>query len=323
MAKFTKAELKKEYQRAKANDWIPAFIEAANDKKFPPEVLMGIASRETNMENIKGDFRGGIYHGYGLMQIDVGSYPDWIKSGAWHNPLEGIKKGAEVLAEKRREVANAAKASGQRLTEGALERISIAAYNCGASPAYKHWRSNTDPDESTTGKDYSQDVLARAEVFKSFLEADSPETLTTSPDNDPPATPQTEQGAGPGASGPASPQAEAKVVVAAQPEKSGALKSLWVTISGTVLAVLAWIWANIEKIFGIVKDNQIDATTVTKWAFIAIGGVVSMYLFRQLVLDAIRIASSTFLTHTEAQIAANPDLHDVKIASPAPKEGDA
>jgi lysozyme len=159
---------------------------------------------------------------------------------------------------------------------------------------------------------------------KLFLTPDEEaHTLTTSPDNDPPATPQTEQGAGSEAPGPTSPQAEAKVVVAAQPEKSGALKSLWVTISGTVLAVLAWIWANIEKIFGIVKDNQIDVTTVTKWAFIAIGGVVSMYLFRQLVLDAIRIASSTFLTHTEAQIAANPDLHDVKIASPAPKEGDA
>jgi lysozyme len=142
---------------------------------------------------------------------------------------------------------------------------------------------------------------------KLFLTPDEEaHTLTTSPDNDPPATPQTEQGAGSEAPGPASPQAEAKVVVAAQPEKSGALKSLWVTISGTVLAVLAWIWANIEKIFGIVKDNQIDVTTVTKWAFIAIGGVVSMYLFRQLVLDAIRIASSTFLTHTEAQIAANP-----------------
>jgi hypothetical protein len=168
--------------------------------------------------------------------------------------------------------------------------------------------------------------LIKPVKINSFVSTDDEDTddpATTSPDNDPPATPQTEQGAGSEAPGPTSPQAEAKVVVAAQPEKSGALKSLWVTISGTVLAVLAWIWANIEKIFGIVKDNQIDVTTVTKWAFIAIGGVVSMYLFRQLVLDAIRIASSTFLTHTEAQIAANPDLHDVKIASPAPKEGDA
>jgi lysozyme len=156
---------------------------------------------------------------------------------------------------------------------------------------------------------------------KLFLTPDEEaHTLTTSPDNDPPATPPP-AGADPEQVSP--PATEAKVVVAAQPEKSGALKSLWVTISGTVLAVLAWIWANLEKIFGIVKDNQIDVTTVTKWAFIAIGGVVSMYLFRQLVLDAIRIASSTFLTHTEAQIAANPDLHDVKIASPAPKEGDA
>jgi hypothetical protein len=322
MAKFTKAELKKEYQRAKSLDWIPAFIEAANDKNFPPEVLMGIASRETNMENIKGDFRGGIYHGYGICQIDIGSYPDWIKSGAWHNPIEGIKKGAEVLAEKRRRLANLAKANDMDLSGVDLLQASIAAYNHGADGVYKDIHNGRTVDIGTTGHDYSRDVLARAEVFKSFLEADSPETLTTSPDNDPPATPQTEQGAGPEAPSPASPQAEAKVVVAAQPEKSGALKSLWITVSGGAAAVFAWIWANIEKIFGIAKENQIDVTTVTKWAFISVGGVVSIYLFRQLVLDAIRIASSTFLTHTQATIAANPALNDVKIASPAPKEGD-
>jgi hypothetical protein len=42
-----------------------------------PEILMAIASRETNMRNIIGD--GG--HGYGIMQIDDRSFPEWCNSG--------------------------------------------------------------------------------------------------------------------------------------------------------------------------------------------------------------------------------------------------
>ncbi len=58
---------------------------------------MAIASRETNMRNIVGD--GG--HGYGIMQIDDRSYPDWCHSGLWKDATAGIQKGASVLDAKR------------------------------------------------------------------------------------------------------------------------------------------------------------------------------------------------------------------------------
>src|SRR6476469_5413996 len=66
MANWTENDLKRQFERAKKNGWIKTFKSAAATYQFPPEVLMAIASRETNMRNIIGD--GG--HGYGLMQID-------------------------------------------------------------------------------------------------------------------------------------------------------------------------------------------------------------------------------------------------------------
>ena len=46
------------------------FKTAAERYQLPPEILLAIASRETNMRNIIGD--GG--HGYGIMQIDDRSF---------------------------------------------------------------------------------------------------------------------------------------------------------------------------------------------------------------------------------------------------------
>src|SRR6478609_2988547 len=66
MANWTENDLKRQFERAKKNGWIKTFKSAAATYQFPPEVLMAIASRETNMRNIIGD--GG--HGYGLVQID-------------------------------------------------------------------------------------------------------------------------------------------------------------------------------------------------------------------------------------------------------------
>src|SRR6478752_8426300 len=77
MANWTENDLKRQFERAKKNGWIKTFKSAAATYQFPPEVLMAIASRETNMRNIIGD--GG--HGYGLMQIDDRSFPEWCNSG--------------------------------------------------------------------------------------------------------------------------------------------------------------------------------------------------------------------------------------------------
>jgi putative chitinase len=255
---------------------------------------------------------GATYHGRGYVQLTGrGNYKHATKQLAESYPDLGVDLESNPVDAKRTDVAYAVMTLGMH--EGWFTGKKLSNYITSKSTNFKGAR------KIINGTDHDDDIAEIAQnFFDSLVARDEPAEFVSSPEA--PATPPP-AGADPEQVSP--PATEAKVVVAAQPEKSGALKSLWVTVSGGAAAVIAWIWANIEKIFGIAKENQIDVTTVTKWAFISVGGVVSIYLFRQLVLDAIRIASSTFLTHTEAQIAANPDLHDVKIASPAPKEGDA
>lgn len=166
-------EITREFAFAKAEGWLSAFIAAGRDYAWPPALLMAIASRETNMRNIIGD--GG--HGFGLMQIDVRSYPDFCHSGAWRNPILGIHTGAQVLDQKRTMIEHGVGASlsvagyrfiGDPLAPGQLERVAVAAYNCGLWSYYAFSRG-LDPDRFTTGRNYSVDVLNRMEQFDELL----------------------------------------------------------------------------------------------------------------------------------------------------------
>ena len=151
--------------------WIAA---DASHGPFPPEILLAIASRETNMRNIIGD--GG--HGYGIMQIDDRSFPEWTNSGLWKDVNAAIQKGALVLHSKQQTIRNG---QGKRLKVGStpfvgkgqlskdeLLRTAIAAYNSGLW-AYYNLTKYGDTDRRTTGRDYSKDVLKRAQVFRELL----------------------------------------------------------------------------------------------------------------------------------------------------------
>lgn len=170
MPNWTPNDLAKQLQRAKTNGWVAMFKKSAADYQFPTEILMAIASRETNMRNIIGD--GG--HGYGIMQIDDRSFPDWCHSGLWKDVSSGIQKGALVLDSKREAIR---KGQGKTLKIGGLSfvgkanltpsellRTSIAAYNAGLW-AYYGLSKKGDPDFRTTGHDYSADTLKRAAYF--------------------------------------------------------------------------------------------------------------------------------------------------------------
>jgi hypothetical protein len=182
----TRKELKAQYEQAKLRGWIPYFQSAARMYKFAVADLMGIASRESNMKNIKGDLHDGQYHGFSLMQLDIRSHREWIESGQWQDVQTAILKGAQALAEKRDQILKASKQSRARvefssgktvtftpreLTPDALRHCTLAAYNCGGA-SYYHYSIGNDIDRGTTGKDYGRDVIARAAVFQSFLEAD-------------------------------------------------------------------------------------------------------------------------------------------------------
>jgi hypothetical protein len=176
VANWTKSDLQRQFQAAKTKGWIAYFQKAASDYEFAPELLLGIASRETNMKNIVGD--GG--HGYGIMQIDDRSYPDWCHSGGWKDVNACIQRGALVLDGKREQIRSgegkSLKVGGMtfrgasNLSATDLLHVSIAAYNCGLW-AFFSFSKGADPDAKSTGRDYSKDVLNRTQVFATLLKS--------------------------------------------------------------------------------------------------------------------------------------------------------
>lgn len=95
------------------------------------------------------------YHGYGYWQIDTGSYPDFVRSGDWQDPLKTARKAVAVLDEKR----GALLAAGLGLDGEMLERAITAAYNCGQGNVIKAVRNGDDIDRYTFAKNYSAEVF--------------------------------------------------------------------------------------------------------------------------------------------------------------------
>lgn len=164
MSSYTTKDLQKQFDFIIKSGWIELFESSAAEFSFPPEILIAIASRETNInpkyQHAKGD--GG--HGHSIMQIDDRSFPDFCKSDDWKDPAKAIRMGAQVLKNKLDEVQRV-----RGIPETDRLRIAIAAYNCGARRACDHYLNGRSPDTSTTGKDYSADVGERARFFNEKL----------------------------------------------------------------------------------------------------------------------------------------------------------
>jgi hypothetical protein len=158
-AKISREVAAQQLERATTNGWIPFFTEAAETFSFPLEILLGIASRETNIKNIDGD--GG--HGRGIMQIDDRAFPEFANSSHSKDPRHNILKGAEVLNGKRRFL------SKKGVTGDLLLRASVAAYNAGEGRVIQRIRKGESVDSVTAHGDYSADVLARSGIFKNLL----------------------------------------------------------------------------------------------------------------------------------------------------------
>jgi hypothetical protein len=96
-------------------------------------------------------------HGRGLMQIDDRDRPPFpgraafVRGASWMDPAKNILFGARILA------AYYDRASGH------LGRA-IAAYNAGPVAL-----TAKDPDEHTTGRNYSRDILARVDHFSKSI----------------------------------------------------------------------------------------------------------------------------------------------------------
>jgi hypothetical protein len=170
-------EIEIEFARAKANGWIPMFTAAGAPYGFSPQLLMAIASRETNMENEEGDFQHDGPHGFGICQIDKGSYPSFCESGGWKNVEASIHMGALVLNSKQLQIQHGQgmvldvgrySFTGVALSNADLNRCTIAGYNAGLW-AYYGMVVHGNPDIYTTRHNYSADVIARMAQFQTLL----------------------------------------------------------------------------------------------------------------------------------------------------------
>lgn len=154
------------------------------DLLYTKDWLAGMAYRETGFlinryvsqklkpENIHTLMRGDYgqrpgeteksYHGFGYWQIDIGSYPDFVKSGDWKDPYKTCVKAISVLEEKRLYLQSKLPAM---VGEG-LHRAITAAYNCGQGNVFKALKAGKDVDIYTHQHDYSKEVWRFREIAK-------------------------------------------------------------------------------------------------------------------------------------------------------------
>lgn len=175
-------------QLAEAGQYKVIVVETSRTHDIPVSVIAGIGSREsqwglalklsagaTTLAAGTGDFAKRSYptryrtgplppdgggYGRGLMQIDF-DYHEFARTGNWADPQANIRYGCQVIADSREFLRRKA---GVR--EAILLRASLAAYNAGPANALRALRDERDVDFYTAGRDYSRDVLGRADFFR-------------------------------------------------------------------------------------------------------------------------------------------------------------
>src|SRR5881409_137342 len=125
--KISADQLTQQVALAHSRGWLPFISRAEKRHKLPPGLLLAIASRETNMQDIVGD--GG--HGRGLFQIDDRFHGDWLAKhgarGAGTTPR--LKDAAEFTAAML--ASNLAYAQQKKVGEDQQIRFAASAYNAG------------------------------------------------------------------------------------------------------------------------------------------------------------------------------------------------
>lgn len=180
---ITHDQIRQQYEKVKRLGWMPWFEDEAERAGTTVAHLLGFGSRESNLTNLRGDFRGGRYHGYGPLQCDIGTYPEAPKVWSPQNAKPFIQKGVSIYISKvndtkacvgRRTSVRAKSFTGAPVEPDDLRRIATAAYNCGRWAHY-HFSRGENVDSTTTGREYSRDVYDRAIEFAKLREADGEE----------------------------------------------------------------------------------------------------------------------------------------------------
>ncbi|XP_028260538.1 lysozyme g-like [Parambassis ranga] len=119
-----------------------------------PALVAAIISRESRAGNVLKDGWGDHGNAWGLMQVDIRYH---TRQGAWDSE-EHLRQGTGILVDFITKISNKFRSwtNEQKLKGG------IAAYNAGDGNIHSY----ENVDERTTGKDYSNDVVARAKWYK-------------------------------------------------------------------------------------------------------------------------------------------------------------
>lgn len=156
-----------------------AIVDSKTDL-FTTDLLAAMAMREVNFliarnadkpfqtvcDLMKGDYgqRQGekekSYHGFGFWQIDIGSYPEFVKSGYWKDPSKTCLMAISVLESKRKYLVS-------KLGEVPLNAI-VAAYNTGEGNVYRSIKNEWDVDKTTHNHDYSKEVFRYKDIYNSI-----------------------------------------------------------------------------------------------------------------------------------------------------------
>lgn len=143
-------------------------LASAQKHDWRPEIIAGILSRESRFGLLLDDEgKGDSGHGHGLMQIDDRSFGAWLAGHDWADPQVNIEMGVRILTDKYNYLNN--KGLLNNMSEVEAERAAVAAYNCGEGNVRKVIEAGDDIDARTAGRNYSADVLARAEQFKGIF----------------------------------------------------------------------------------------------------------------------------------------------------------
>ncbi|XP_061883011.1 lysozyme g-like isoform X3 [Entelurus aequoreus] len=139
---------------SRMNQYKSIIIEVGNEKGIAPALIAGIISRESRAGNTLNNGWGDKNNGWGLMQVDRGSH---IPQGEW-NSKEHLCQGTDILID-------FIKAIRRKFPDWTAEQQlkgGIAAYNFGA----KNVQTLAGMDLGTLGDDYSSDVVARSQWYK-------------------------------------------------------------------------------------------------------------------------------------------------------------
>jgi hypothetical protein len=148
-------------------------ITDTNEQLFTFEIMIGMAIRETGLKVmellneghkvpeiyslIKGDYskrptdKEPIYHGYGLWQCDIGSFPNFVASGKWQIPYDSCIQALQILKDNKRYMLT-------KYADITLQEV-IASYNCGVGNEEKTIAFQKDVDARTFNQNYSNSVL--------------------------------------------------------------------------------------------------------------------------------------------------------------------